>query len=125
MAEVIDLVAYLRRKKLVEFLTKGITIDLDEQMSAEFQYLLECFLTETFEELTFCNEGDDTLTVKNLNQDIMYLHFDNRDFYVTLPNDVDLTNPNIKGFLGGIASASLSFWEAFENEIPFIQQSFL
>ena len=75
MAEVIDLVAYLRRRKLVAFLTEGVTIDLDEQMLEEFQYHLECFLTERHVDVTLLNDGQHNLEIQHLNQTFMTFHF--------------------------------------------------
>ena len=125
MAEVIDLVAYLRRRKLVAFLTEGVTIDLDEQMLEEFQYHLECFLTERHVDVTLLNDGQHNLEIQHLNQTFMTFHFLDKGFYVTLPYEADLTDPELIGRIGVVALSALGFWEAFEKEIPYIQQSFL
>lgn len=125
MAEIIDLVAYMRRRKLVAFLTDGITVDLDEQMLEEFQYHLECFLSETHSEVSLINDGASGIEVQHLNQTFMTFHFNGTGFYVTLPYGTDVTDSEILSRIGAVASSALGFWEAFEKEIPFIQQSFL
>lgn len=125
MAEVIDLVAYIRRRKLVAFLTEGVTIDLDEQMLEEFQYHLECFLSETHSEIALLNDGNNNIEIQHLNQTFMTFHFVDKGFYVSLPYDSDLTDSEQLSRIGSVAASALRFWEAFEKEIPIIQQSFL
>ena len=125
MAEVIDLVAYLRRQKLIKFMTEGVKIDLDPQMLAEFQYHLECFLSEKHQEVRFFNEGDGELEVRYLDETFMTFHFLDGFFYMTVTSDCDLDDYDVRGRVGVIASDGFFFWEAFEKEIPFIQQSFL
>lgn len=125
MAEVIDLVAYIRRRKLVAFLTDGVIIDLDEQMLAEFQYHLECFLSEKHSDITLLNDGEHNLEIQHLNQTFMTFHFADRGFFVSMPYGSDLTDSELLSRIGIVASSALGFWEAFEKEIPYIQQSFL
>ena len=50
MAEVIDLAAYRNRQRLLDFLTKGVSLEIDEQMLEEFQFHLEYFL------ILYCND---------------------------------------------------------------------
>ena len=124
MAEVIDLVAYLRRQKLINFMTEGVRIDLDTQMLAEFQYHLECFLSEQFQDVRFLDEGDGELRVLYINETFMTFHFLEDLFYMTVTSDCDLEDYDVRQRVAAIASKGFFFWEAFEKEIPFIQQSF-
>jgi hypothetical protein len=106
-------------------LSEGIDLELDDQMLEEFKYHLECFLGEVFEEYSFLNDGDNTLEISHLNEDILYLHFVGGFFSVTIPHGVDISDPRTQSQVGYLAKACLGFWEAFEKEIPNIQQSFL
>lgn len=125
MAEVIDLAAYRNRQRLLDFLTKGVPLDIDEQMLEEFQFHLEYFLGEIFKEYSFINDGHKTLEVTHLNQTIMFFHFLNEEFSVSLPYGADIGEEAFLRQVGTVANSALQYWLAFEREIPIIQQSFL
>lgn len=125
MAEVIDLVAYRNRQRLLDFLTKGITLDLEDKMLEEFQFHLEYFLGEVYKEYSFINDGHKTMEVTHLNQTIMFFHFLNDEFSVSLPYGADIGDQELLRQVGTVANSALQYWLAFEREIPLIHQSFL
>lgn len=125
MAEVIDLAAYRNRQRLLDFLTKGVALDIDEKMLEEFQFHLEYFLGEVYKEYSFINDGHKSLEVTHLNQTIMFFHFVNDCFSVSLPYGAEIGDSEFLRQVGSVANSALQYWLAFEKEIPLIQQSFL
>lgn len=125
MAEVIDLVLYRHKQKLLRFLTEGVTLNIDDKMLEEFQWHLECFLSEIYSEYTLINDGENTLEIQELNQTIMFFHFLHNEFTVSLPYGSDVTDPEFIRKIGAVANSGFKFWLVFEDEIPHIQQSFL
>lgn len=124
MGEIIHLSAYLKRQKYLKYLTEGIELNLDYQMLEEFKYHLERFLlTKGFCVLNDLSE--DTMQILYANQDVMFLVFDGSEMNFTVPNSSDPDNDDQMALLQKACLNTLDFWEAFEKEIPFIQQKFI
>ena len=127
MAEIIDLTEILRRKKFVRYLTKGIGLDLSEDLIEEFKFRLEGFLCENLNVFTkqnyeredfnvdeieiFENEGDENT--------LMTIAFIDGVLTFLMPDEV--TEEHYSKF-GSIAISVIIFWEEFEKNIFFISQ---
>jgi len=124
MAEIIDLVEILKRKKMVRYLTKGINLDLTEELLEEFRFRLENFLHEfAGVEIQQNNElGDfevDEIQLYKEGERIMTLAFIDGVLTFLMPDD--LTEENYSEY-GRLAVSIIAFWEHFDESIKFIVQ---
>jgi len=125
MGEVIDLAAYRKRQKFLKYLTEGIELELDYQMLEEFKYHLERYLNNRFQLDVLNNLSKDLMEISTERIEIVTLCFHGSFMEFTLSPQFDHADPKQIGKLRQVSIAILEFWEAFEKEIPMIQQRFL
>lgn len=125
MGEIIYLDAYRKRQKFIKYLTEGIELELDYQMLEEFKYHLERYLNNRFDLHILNNLAEDLMDIYFEGQSVVTLQFQRSFMEFHLPQDFDLQDARQLGKLKQVAVAILEFWEAFEKEIPTLQQKFL